>query len=247
KKRSQESVKNRWLLQSILRQLETIELPRLSWDARWDIAIHALGAFGISIPQDIYIRLAAVSDGYPYYVHLIVEKLMWLLYEKEGKVTSVSWEDYYEALDNAIFGIEAELSRPYELAVTQRSQDYEPVVWSTSADEWQGAYLSDMYSQYLNIISQMEGVEPLSYDKYSSRVRNLLKPEYGSILIKGRKQGYYIYREKMLRGYIRMQAEANRVEIISKEAKATIKNHIHVPAKNVGYFKSSVPRGIRQS
>jgi hypothetical protein len=51
----------------------------------------------------------------------------------------------------------------------------------------------------------------------------------------------------MLRGYIRMQAEANRVEILGEEAKATIKNYMHVPAKNVGYYKSQIPRGVKQS
>jgi len=228
---------------SAIRQLETIELPRLSWDARWDIAIHALNVFGVKIPREIYIRLAAVSDGYPYYVHLIVEKMLWILYEKEEVVTKVTWDDYYAALYQAIVGITAELSRPYEMAVNQRSRDYEQVLWSTSADEWQGAYLSDMYLQYSNIISQFEGKDELSYDQFAARIRNLLKPEYGEILKKGQKKGYYHYREKMLRGYIRMQAEANRIEIISKEAEATIKSYMHVPAKNVGYHISRPPRG----
>ncbi len=230
---------------SAIRQLETIELPRLSWDARWDIAIQALSVFNIEIPRDIYVRLAAVSDGYPYYVHLIVEKLLWILFENERMADKVTWDDYFSALDEAIVGITAELARPYELAVNQRSQDYEEVLWSTAADEWQGAYLSDMYKQYKNIMSQLEEKKPLSYEKYSSRLRNLLKPEYGEILKKGKKQGNYHYREKMLRGYIRMQAEANRIEIISKEAEATIKNYIRVPAKNVGYHrhKSQAPRG----
>ena len=180
---------------SAIRQLETIELPRLSWDARWDIAIHALGVFNIEIPRDIYIRLAAVSDGYPYYVHLIVEKLLWILYENDKMVQKVTWDDYFSALDKAIVGITAELARPYELAVNQRSQDYEEVLWSTAADEWQGAYLSDMYQQYTTIMSQLDDKTPLSYERFSSRLRNLLKPEYGEILKKGKKRGYYHYRE----------------------------------------------------
>ena len=233
---------------SAIRQLETIYLPRLSWDARWNIAIHALGIFEIEIPRDIYIRLAAVSDGFPYYVHLIVQKLLWLLFEKDELVTDVTWDDYYEALDIAIQGIEAELSRPYELAVNQRDPSYEQILWSTCVDEWQGAYISSMYDQYRNIIEQMDNKETLSYEKFSPRLRNLLKPEYGQILVKNEsKKGYYHYKEKMLRGFIRMQAEANRVEIISKEAESTIKNYVHTPAKNVGYYKSEVPRGINQN
>lgn len=232
---------------SAIRQLETIELPRLSWDARWDIAIAALKQFNIEISRDIYIRLAAVSDGYPYYVHLIVEKLLWILFEREETVTTVTWDDYFAALDNAIVSISAELARPYEMATNQRSQDYEKILWSTSADEWQGAFLSQMYARYCNIMSQIGDTKPLKQEQFSSRIRNLLKQDFGAILVKGRRQGYYHYREKMLRGYIRMQAEANRIEILGEEAKATIKNYMHVPAKNVGYHKSQFPRGIKQS
>jgi Cdc6-like AAA superfamily ATPase len=233
--------------QSAIRQLETLELPRLSWDARWDIAIDALGWFNIEINRDIYIRIAAVSDGFPYYVHLIVEKLLWHLFEKPEPITNVTWDDYYIALDEAIISISAELSRPYELATNQRSQDYEEVLWATSADEWQGAYLSQMYTRYLSIMKQLENKSPLSNSKFSNRIRNLLKDEYGKILVKGKKKGYYHYREKMLRGYIRMQAEANRVEIIGEEAKATIKNYMHVPSRKVGYHKSQPPSGFRKS
>ncbi|KPA98213.1 ATP-binding protein [Pseudomonas asplenii] len=230
---------------SAIRQLETIELPKLSWDARWDIAIAALKEFGVGISKDICVRIAAVSDGYPYYVHLIVEKLLWILFEKDEIVKDVKWEDYFSALDVAIQSISAELARPYELAINQRTQDYEEVLWSTSADEWQGAYMSSMHLRYQNIMKQMENKEPLKYDIYTARIRNLLKPEYGQILVKGTKQGYYHFREKMLRGYIRMQAEANRIEIISEEASANIKYYIRVPAKNVGYFKSEAPKGMR--
>lgn len=232
---------------SAIRQLETIELPRLSWDARWDIAIEALKQFNIDISRDIYIRLAAVSDGYPYYVHLIVEKLLWILFEKEEIATSVTWDDYFAALDIAIVSISAELARPYDMATNQRSSDYEQILWSTSADEWQGAFLSQMYGTYCNIMKQMGDKEPLTHEQFSSRIRNLLREDFGAILVKGRRPGYYHYREKMLRGYIRMQAEANRVEIIGEEAKATIKNYMHIPAKNVGYYKSQIPRGVKQN
>jgi len=229
---------------SAIRQLETIELPRLSWNARWDIAIDALASFGITISRDIYIRIAAVSDGYPYYVHLIVEKLLWLLFEKPDVVTKVTWDDYFAALDIAIVSISAELSRPYDLATNQRSPDYEFIVWSTSADQWQGAFLSDMYSRYKSIVSQIGDSLPLSYSKYQSRLRNLLKDDYGSILIKGKRQGFYHYKEKILRGYIRMQAEANRIEIMDEEAKANVENYMAIPAKKYGYFRSGAPRGF---
>ena len=205
--------------------------------------MNALSEFGITLPKDIAVRLAAVSDGYPYYVHLITEKMLWLLFEKSELINSVTWDDYFEALNSAIEGITAELARPYEQAMGQRGSEYEHVLWSTAADEWQGARLADMYAQYENIVDQVPNATKLDYSKFSTRLRNLLKPDYGEILVRGHRQGFYMYREKMLSGYIRMQAEANHIELINKEARATIKNYIRVPAKNVGYKKSQPPRG----
>ena len=77
---------------SAIRQFETIELPKLSWDARWDIAKRAAEVFGVEIDEQICVRIAAVSDGYPYYVHLITERLLWRAWEDENVITEVGRE-----------------------------------------------------------------------------------------------------------------------------------------------------------
>ncbi|MDH2667954.1 ATP-binding protein [Acinetobacter baumannii] len=224
---------------SAIRQLETIELPKLSWDARWEIAIEAMKAFDISIDRSIYIRIALISDGYPFYVHLIIEKLLWLLYDKPTQITEVEWEDYHNAIDIAIDAIHTELSRPYEKAINQRSRDYEEVVWSTIvAEDNIGEYIKTMYDQYLGIMKQFQGSEVLDIKKFSLRVRNLLKEEYGPILKNGLKKGQFIYNEKMLRGYVRLRAEQKGVELVI-EAKeiAELKNKTQATAKsNKSYF-----------
>ena len=38
-------------------------------------------------------------------------------------------------------------------------------------------------------VNQMDDKQPLPRDKFSARIRNLLKPEYGAILKKGQKKG----------------------------------------------------------
>lgn len=228
---------------STIRQLETIHLPKLSWDARWDIAINALSTFGISIGDNIYIRLAAVSDGFPSYVHLITDKLLWILFEKDEIVTAVQWEDYYHAIDAAIEGIEADLARPYMKAIEHRSPDYEEVLWSTSVVEWQGAYLQDMYAEYKNVISQRENSNKLSYEQFGNRIRKLKEEEYGRILEAGRKQGHYVYREKLLRGFVRMQAEANGVEIVNAQAESEISKLVRIASKRTGYHHAKQPEG----
>jgi uncharacterized protein len=110
---------------SAIRQLETIELAKLSWDARWDIAVKAVDAFGVELDDNVRVRVAAVSDGYPYYVHLLTEKLLWRVYEDPKVVTNIESEHYILALRDAIESINAELRRPYEQAVSQRSEDFE--------------------------------------------------------------------------------------------------------------------------
>ena len=229
--------------QSAIRQLETIELPKLSWDARWDIARSALGAFGIDIDQRTCVRIAAVSDGYPYYVHLITEKLLWCLFEREGEVKCAVWADYQDALPVAIESISAEVKRPYESAISQRSGDYEEVLWSTADSEWLDRYLKDMYSSYEYVMKQIPDREPLNYGKYASRIRSLKGLACGSILITGDRAGLYTYREKMLRGYVRMQAESHGISLIGDQPKGE-RQVIHVPARSRGYHGSSIPRGV---
>ena len=79
---------------SAIRQLETVELKKLNWNARWDIATRAADAFDIALTEQVKVRIAAVSDGYPYYVHLITEKLLWRAFEAETTVAVVEPELY---------------------------------------------------------------------------------------------------------------------------------------------------------
>lgn len=234
---------------SAIRQLETIELKKLSWDARWDIAIEALKAFGIDIDRDIYVRIALISDGYPYYVHLIIEKLLWILFERPDQVSKVEWDDYHLAIEHAIDTTSAELSRPYEKAINQRSQDYEEVVWATIvAEDNIGVYTKNMYEQYLGIMKQCSGKEVLDLKKFSARIRNLLKDEYGPILFNGLKKGQYVYKEKMLRGYVRLRAEQQNIElVISAKEIDDLKNKTQATARSdKAYFPHPPQRGYKR-
>jgi hypothetical protein len=53
-----------------------------------------------------------------------------------------------------------------------------------------------------------------------------------------------MYREKMLRGYVRMQAEVNGVELSGE--KQAPRQKMHVPSNvRTGFRGSSIPRGVR--
>jgi hypothetical protein len=232
--------------QSAIRQLETIELPRLGWEARWEIVQSVTDAFGITVNKNELIRIAAVSDGYPYYVHLISEKLMWHLFDEPQVVLQASKAHYQAAIRDAVYSVAAELKRPYEMAIKQRSGDYEEVLWSTADSDYLHRYPADMYSSYTYIMTKLQNKTPLDQDRYANRIRSLKKTSCGAILIPDPiVKGLYTYREKMLRGYVRMQAEANGIELIGEEAKATEKQYMHVsPRASSGYHQSTIPKGV---
>lgn len=229
---------------SAIRQLETIELPRLSWNGRWDILLHAVNAFGISVDREIYIRVAAVSDGFPYYVHLLTEKLLWKLFDDPDVVNEVTHEHYISALNDSIESISAELKRPYQTATNQKSDDYEEVLWATADSEYLTRYLQDMYSSYEFVMKQIRGKSALDYKRFTARVRSLKSKTNGEILVSEVRPGLYSYKEKMLRGYVRMQAEAHGIELLGEEAKPTEKQYMHTPRTTTGYKHSSIPKGV---
>ncbi len=232
--------------QSAYRQLETVELPQLGWAARREIVVRAAEAFDLSIDDNINWRIAIVSDGYPYYVHLIAEKMLWEAYAAEETVDSLGSVYYHLGLRTAIQSISAELKRPYELAVNFREQEYENVVWSTADGDDLSRFLKDMYEAYQVILLKKGAESGLDRPKYSEYVRKLKDRSFGEILeqVKGRK-GWYTYREKMLRGYVRMQAEANGIELAGE--RIAPRQKMHVPGNTrTGYRGSAPPPGVRE-
>ena len=235
---------------SAIRQLETIELQKLSWDARWDIAVKAVNAFGIDLDHNVRVRMAAVSDGYPYYVHLLTEKLLWRVYEDPATITNVESEHYILALRDSIESINAELRRPYEMAVIQRSEDFEEVLWASADSEYLDRTMRDIFTSYEYVMKQrgFGGRKALDYDGFVAVIRKLKSPSCGAILVPSRfnKKGWIAYKESVLRGYVRMQAESHGIELVGDRAEAP-KQLMHAPASATrGYFGPSIPKGVHQ-
>jgi hypothetical protein len=232
--------------QSAIRQLEGIELPKLSWDARWDIVLAAAGTFNVSVDKEIFIRIAAVCDGYPYYAHFITEKMLWCAFDDPNAVSEIKWDHYHGGLRDAIDSISAELKRPYQEAVNKRSGEYEEVLWATADSEYLERFMKQMFSSYEYIMKQRRNSGILTYDKFCARIRKLRDASYGAILVNDPSNpGLYTYREKMLRGYVRMQAEAHGIELAGEKIDQTVKQTMRVPSSaSRGYYTSKPPPGI---
>lgn len=61
------------------RYLAAVELARLNYTARLEIMDGVEATFAIKIEHNTRMRIASISDGFPHYIHLICEKLLWAI------------------------------------------------------------------------------------------------------------------------------------------------------------------------
>lgn len=231
--------------QSAYRQLETVELPRLDWEARREVVVEAASEFGIEVDDNVNWRIAMISDGYPYYIHSIMERILWAAFATDEIVTKIDWSLFSLGLADAIQSITAELKRPYEKAVLHRDAEFEDIVWSTADHEDLIRSLDAMHQSYLSIVQKRrDGRSPIDRKRYADLLRKLKEASYGSVMIQEQgRPGWYSYREKMLRGYVRMQAQANGIELTGEQP--IPKQTMHIGNVRSGYRGSSIPHGVR--
>ena len=228
------------------RQLATIELLRLGFEGRREIVQDAAEAFETEIDDDVNWRIALISDGFPYYVHLLVEKMLWAAFDSPERNAKLGWDEFYAGLRVAVRETNAELRQPYEKAVLLRAPEYEDIVWSTADGEDLFRSLPSMYSSYQKVIEDRVGRLALDRQKYAGIVRKLKAPAFGSVLQSyGGRAGWYEYKEKMLRGYVRMQAEANGVQLTGE--RAIPRQMMHVGNTRTGSYGPNLPPGVNQN
>lgn len=206
--------------ESSFRQLHTIGLDRLNWSARENIVTDAVRSFNLNIDREVVYTIARISNGFPYFVHLLTEKLLWCAFDAEEEIGDIGVELFDEALIKAINSISAHLQMPYDAATLHRSNDYRDILWATADSESTIRYIDGMFASYLRINDQLYGSNPneenrpLSRSKFTSRLASLKRKEYGAILenVSDRK-GLYSYRENILRGFIAMKALKAGIEL----------------------------------
>jgi len=206
--------------ESSFRQLHTIGLERLNWSGREEIVKEAVHSFDIEIDPETVYKIAKISNGFPYFVHLITEKVLWCAFDHGQVIKKIGFDLFDEALEKAINSISAHLQMPYDSASLHRTNDYKEILWATADSENTIRYIDGMYASYLRINQQLYGNmpteedRPLPRNKFTTRLSNLRKKEYGQILehVAGRK-GLYTYRENILRGFVAMKALDSGVEL----------------------------------
>jgi hypothetical protein len=192
------------------RQLDTIPLDRLSYQPRIDIVKRALDAFDTSADDSVIYRIASVSNGFPYYVHLMTEHLLWAWYEDKS-ADSIEMLHLHKAFADACDAVHAELRRPYEQAT--RGRELAGYVSWAAADAYDLERTNDaIWSSYRQICEDLLAV-PLERSKISDQLRKLRDDSHGRVLSVDSARKLNRYTEPMVRGYVRMVAARHNIHL----------------------------------
>jgi uncharacterized protein len=196
---------------SCYRYIAAVHLDRLGVHPRLEIIASAVEALGLKVEKTSAFRIAMISDGFPHYVHLITEKLLWQVFEDPDLLEITLPRHYSAAIEAAVLDIEPHLKAMYEKASLKYKSDYETVLWAVADDFLLKRRSTDIYASYVRIMRSMKE-DPLARDTFNQRMNSLKKPNHASIL-KANRQGWYEFTEAVVRGYVRLRAEARGVQL----------------------------------
>ena len=199
------------------RYFEPIELEKLHHNFLWDIIKTVAHATNVEIPEETLIRIGIVSDGFPHFVHLIGECLFWAMHDDDNIVSVCSRVHYETAIKQALIKTEPTLRLAYQKATekTKNHLEYEEALWALADRSDTRRQITTIYEKsYRRIIQQRSLVErqPLSKEQLNHRLLALRKHTHGNVVV-GYGSGWFSFRENVLRGYVRLKAETEGIEL----------------------------------
>jgi hypothetical protein len=198
---------------SASRAISAIELAPISFDARWAIVSNAATKLGLVVDKEYNVRISQISDGFPYYVHLIAENLFWEMFDQ--KLKRATSDSFHEAVRRSIERAEAPLRDAYNFAIqkTKNSLDYEETLWSVAESTHLERQIKDIYGKsYRRIMENRPGRTMLPTEKFRMRLYSLCDERHGTILVRKR-NSWYAFEENVERGYVRLVAQRHGVEL----------------------------------
>jgi hypothetical protein len=126
-----------------------------------------------------------------------------------------------------------------------RNAEWEDLVWATADGEDLIRQSKDIQQSYQSIVERRESPVVFENGKFAEALRKLKADCYGGVLeAVPQRQGWYTYREKMLRGFVRMQAEASGIELNGEVPLQRQRMHVSANMRS-GYHDARVPKGVR--
>jgi hypothetical protein len=207
---------------SCYRYLEGISVSRLRFDARLAIIVDSSEALGVDVPEPQRFRIAAISDGFPHFVHLICEKLYWELFYDEQVVRVATRDHYLAAIKAATRGIQQQLRRAYDMATMKDTDDNHFILWAAADHPNLVRRRNEIWESYEKIMKDI-GEMPLPTDAFNRALSELKSPACGRILRNQSPKAtiWYQFSENIVRGYVRLRAEEQGVSLATEYTDTT--------------------------
>ena len=191
---------------SVGRYIAPIELGRLHLNELWEIIEGPCDECGIRINKEYLIRSSQIADGYPYFMHLLGDCLFWSLNNAHYETAEVRYENFDEAVREAVSDAEPILKDAYDKATKKYDKIYEEVLWAVAAGSHLERKWQDTYEIYRSDIASLQSYrQQIGRDTFYKRMLALTKPEFGEIL-QTNKNGWYSFSENVVRSYVRLRA-----------------------------------------
>ena len=161
-------------------------------DARWEIIQIPAEKLKIEIDRETLVRIGQISDGFPYYVHLIGEALFWAMFDDEKYYFISNSTHFDRGLRTAMEEAEPTLKADgLEKATEKYKDDYKEVLWAFVDDPHLRRQLTDIYdTSYKRIMEDRSGRELLNKSSFTNRLNSLKTERHGNFL-RGTGAGWY--------------------------------------------------------
>jgi Cdc6-like AAA superfamily ATPase len=196
------------------RYLSPIQLEPLSHDACWQIIQSVCTELGLRVQHSHLVRISQISDGFPYYVHLIGEQMLWSAFDDPHVVSTIGQDHFEKGVKQAVQEAQTTLRIIYEKA-TQKYSDivYEEVLWAVADGHLLRRQISSIFvDSYLKIMADRHPRPSMTKKQFYNRMNSLKTEHYGSILT-AKGAGWYEFTENIVRGYVRLKAESEGVQL----------------------------------
>lgn len=199
---------------SSFRQLHQVKLDVLDWSARFKIIETAFDAFDVSLPEEIKYKIAGLSDGFPSYIHLICEKLLTRAYFSRDEIDQITFPLFIQALDDAINSVTETLRKSYDKATDGKPEHMHHILWAM-ADSSDLQRKTDHITYSYEAIANQLRIPSLEAKAFKREFDKLRNSSHGEIIKRAfdNRPGWFAFSENVIRGFIRMCAEKNKVEL----------------------------------
>jgi hypothetical protein len=195
------------------RYLSPIHLEPLSHDACWEIIQSACSTLGLDVQHHHLVRIGQISDGFPYYVHLIGEQMLWSVFDDPEAISTIGQSHFENGIRQAVQEAQTTLRIIYEKATQKYSDVYEEVLWAVADGHLLRRQITSIFeTSYSRIMEERHPRSPLTKEQFYSRMNSLKTERHGNIL-NAKGAGWYEFTENIVRGYVRLKAENEGIQL----------------------------------